>query len=424
MNFLNKIHFEKILLLLSCLVLLCLIFFSNPEFLPNQKLTETKKTFLKRVKLNNENYYKLAIPTSLMPGDSIFYKKGDEDSFSSFHVLSTYYVRGVGLTIFCKGKVYTGELRKSFSIDTEWKSSREPVILKTSKGNINIITADIDSISGITSVLPSEDISQIIHDDKIWSVYQRTFTQDSHFSIKDRAKWTETKTEENASNYDLFTPPIIYIHEGKLSTRIPSKEKVKEDIEPFGLEMVSSVKMPYPLLLVGWVGEVPYFQLIEDEPGASGGRILRNRVVPQTKYKRALNPKPGQAKLIPCDSNDTEAWFIVQNFEVLQYKNAKTGGVKPVGIATVQDFISKRPPFKINSLNTDAPAGDYQFKFLVKLPGLPAENLSFSSIDIGKTFTFNGRDYEISQIDLDLRKVLITKKDPRVADNITRTFSF
>ena len=147
-------------------------------------------------------------------------------------------------------------------------------------------------------------------------------------------------------------------------------------------------------------------------------------MVPQTNYKRALNPKPGQAKLIPCDSNDTEAWFIVQNFEVLQYKNAKTGGVKPVGIATVQDFISKRPPFKINSLNTDAPAGDYQFKFLVKLPGLPAENLSFSSIDIGKTFTFNGRDYEISQIDLDLRKVLITKKDPRVADNITRTFSF
>jgi len=424
MNFLNKIHIEKIILLLSSLAFLSLFLFSGPESLPNQTLTKPQKTFLSRVKLNNENYYKVSIPTSLMPGDSIFYKRTEEDSFSSFQILSTYYVRGVNLKIFCEGKVYTGELRKSFSIDTDWKSSREPVILKTSKGNENIITAEIDSITGVASVLPSGDISEIIQDDMVWSIYQRTLTQDNHFSIKDRAKWTETKTDENASNYDLFTPPIIYIHEGKLSTRIPSKEDIKEDIEPFGLEMLSSVKTPYPLLLVGWVGEVPYFQLKEGDSGASGGRILRNRVVPQTKYKRALDPKPGQPKLVPCDSNDTDAWFIIQNFEVLQYKNAKTGGVKPVGIATVQDFISKRPPFKINSLNTDAPAGDYQFNFLVKLPGLPNENFSFSSINIGKTFTFSGRDYEISQIDLDLRKVLITKKDPRVADDITRTFSF
>jgi hypothetical protein len=424
MSFLNKIHIEKILLLLSSLAFLGLFLFSSPRFLPKQTLSKTKNTFLSRVKLNNENYYKLSIPTSLMPGDSIFYKRAEDDNFSSFQIISTYYVRGVDLKIFCEGNVYTGELRKSFSMDTDWKSSREPVILKTSKGNENIVTADIDSIAGVASVLPSGDLSEMVQDGTIWSIYQRTLSQDNHFSIKDRVKWTETKTEENASKYDLFTPPIIYIHEGKLSTRIPSKEKAKEDIEPFGLEMVSSVKTPYPLLLVGWVGEVPYFQLLEDDSGGLGGRILRNRVVPQTKYKRALDPKPGQSKLVPCDSNDTDAWFIVQNFEVLQYKNAKTGGVKPVGIATVQDFISKRPPFKINSLNTDAPAGDYQFNFLVKLPGLPSENLSFSSINIGKTFTFSGRDYEISQIDLDLRKVLITKKDPRVADNITRTFSF
>ena len=88
-----------------------------------------------------------------MPGDSIFYRSAEEDNFSSFEILSTYYVRGVDLKIFCEGKIYSGELRKSFSIDTDWKSSREPVILKTSRGNENIIVSDIDSIIGIVSVL-------------------------------------------------------------------------------------------------------------------------------------------------------------------------------------------------------------------------------------------------------------------------------
>ncbi len=424
MSAFSKFHLEKAALFFLIGCFLCLFLIIDAEKHHFESDFNEHTNFLDQTKINSKYYYSIPQQTSLIPGDLIYYKNSENEDYQYFEINEIHYKRGSNLFITAKGNNLEGTLRKDLVLNKDWKSSREPVVLKTSNGNENILISDIDLIVGESSVLPSEDIKSISKSNKIWSTYQRTYSESSLHTIKERPKWTHKKADSNSSDYDLFTPPIIYIHEGKLTTRIPSKEEAKEDIEPFGLELISALKTPYPLLLVGWVGDVPYFQLKEDSLNMSGGKITRNRIVPQTRYKKAINPSPGQSKLIACDANDTEAWFVVENFEVLQYKNSKTGGVKPVGIATVKDFISNRPPFKINSLNTDAPAGDYQFKFSVKFPGISEEQLLFSSADTGKIFTFSGRDFEISQVDLDLNKVMITKKDPRVAENTSRTFAF
>ena len=37
------------------------------------------------------------------------------------------------------------------------------------------------------------------------------------FGEVDKFKWTNPSTDENSTPYDLFTPPIIYIHNGDSS---------------------------------------------------------------------------------------------------------------------------------------------------------------------------------------------------------------
>ena len=189
------------------------------------------------------------------------------------------------------------------------------------------------------------------------SFYQRTLNDQYSFGEVDKFKWTNPSTDENSTPYDLFTPPIIYIHNGDLTTRLPEKEVKAEELEPFGLTLTKVSKSEYPLILKSWVGETPYFEDLMSNGSLTLGKAVRNRVELGKPYKRDLSRKPGQPSLIPCDDNDSQKMFIVQHFAVQQYRNPQTGGLRPVGRAMIKDFQLGGNAFEINTLMTKVYAG-------------------------------------------------------------------
>ena len=211
------------------------------------------------------------------------------------------------------------------------------------------------------------------------SFYQRTLPDEPIITEIDKLKWTNPVSDENSTPYDLFTPPIIYIHNGDLTTRLPEKEIKTEKLEPFGLTLTKVSKSEYPLILKSWVGETPYFEDLMANGSSNLGKVVRNRVELGKAYKRDLSRKPGQPSLIQCDDNDSQKMFIVQHFVVQQYRNPQTGGLRPVGRAMIKDFQLGGSAFEINTLMTKVFAGNYTFHFLANLPNLSPQEFSFES---------------------------------------------
>ena len=57
---------------------------------------------------------------------------------------------------------------------------------------------------------------------------------DHNQSQTERVRWTKPADESGDSIYDLFTPPIIYLIDGNLTTSLPEKAEVRKT-EEFGL---------------------------------------------------------------------------------------------------------------------------------------------------------------------------------------------
>ena len=115
------------------------------------------------------------------------------------------------------------------------------------------------------------------------SFYQNTLGEEEEY-LPERLKWINPSSEENQSDYDLFTPPIIYIHNGELTTRLPEKEEVEEKMEPFGLSLIGVSSADYPLRLKSWVGQTPYFEDL-GFGGDTKTKSVRNRIEVGKPYK-------------------------------------------------------------------------------------------------------------------------------------------
>ena len=254
------------------------------------------------------------------------------------------------------------------------------------------------------------------------SFYQNTLGEEEEY-LPERLKWINPSSEENQSDYDLFTPPIIYIHNGELTTRLPEKEEVEEKMEPFGLSLIGVSSADYPLRLKSWVGQTPYFEDL-GFGGDTETKSVRNRIEVGKPYKRVLDRQPGQPSLEICDVNDSEKLFTVQYFAVQQYRNPETGGLKPVGRAMVQDHRLEGKPFEINSLMREVNAGNFTLNFQASLPGLDPKNFTVESTMSVETFEYGGRIFLISEIDLENKSVKVTKQDPRIEGDLVEIFSF
>ena len=412
-------HLEKVFLFISIIIfgVLTTIFTTDKNNIIIEEINYSRFEIKSK---SGESYFLFSQPLSIMPGESLHIYDLDYKLLDKYEVESILIPSRQDITVFTENETITGTTRQEIILENNWQDSPTILALRNGRETSQIRFADIKRIKGILYLNINADIKTLNNLEYNISFYQKS--QSSNNTTPDKIKWTNGLSDKNQTIYDMFTPPIIFIHDGQLTTKLPEKEKEEEEIEPFGLSLVNVTKAEYPFRLKSWVGETPYLEdlTITETSGAS----VRNRIEVGKSYKRTLNRKPGQPSLEICDNNDSDRIFVVQYFAVQQYRNPDTGGLKPVGRAMIKDFRIEGAPFEINSLMKKVYAGSLKMTFRASLPGLSPEEFTFDSSDDERVFDFGGRRYQISNIDFENKMIKVAKQDPRSAEDSFQTFSF
>lgn len=415
-------HTEKISLAISILLFVVLFYlFSSLDYKHKSDKTSYQR-FTSKIK-SGVTYFIFEKELSVMPGDFLHLYSPDNELVEKYEVESIAVPSRQEITLHTTGQSFTGTTRQELSIEKGWEKSTGVVSLRDGRETLQVKISDIDKINGKLWLRINANLDTLNSQKTKLSFYQKIQSNEGIKSSFERVKWTSTSGEANQTLYDMFTPPIIYIHDGELTTKLPEKKAIVEEIEPFGLELIEVTKAEYPFRLKSWVGQTPYFEdtgTIEE----GNGKTIRNRIEVGKPYKRIINRKPGQPSLEVCDENDPDKMFMVQFFTVQQYRNPETGGLKPVGRAMIKDYRMDGDPFEINSLMKKVYAGSLKIRFKASLPNLPSEEFTYdSSSDIG-VFDYGGRKFIVSNIELKNKTLKVTKQDPRIAEDSFQNFSF
>jgi hypothetical protein len=412
-------HVEKVFLIISIIIfgVLTSIFTTDKS---NIIIEEINYSRFEAKSKSGESYFLFSQPLSIMPGEFLHIYDLDNNLQDKYEVESILIPSREDITVFTENETITGTTRQEIILDNNWQDSPTILSLRNGRETSQIRFADIKRVKGILYLNINTDIKILNNLEYNISFYQKSqFSNNTSF---DKIKWTSGLSDKNQTIYDMFTPPIIFIHDGQLTTKLPEKEKVAEEIEPFGLSLVEVTKAEYPFRLKSWVGQTPYFEDLTVTESSGAG--VRNRIEVGKTYRRTLNRKPGQPSLEICDHNDSGKIFVVQYFAVQQYRNPDTGGLKPVGRAMLKDFRIEGDPFEINSLMKKVYAGSLKMTFRASLPGLTPGEFTFESSDQKRVFDFGGRRYQISNIDFENKMIRVIKQDPRSAEDTFQSFSF
>ncbi|MDC0157455.1 hypothetical protein OAK38_06820 [Verrucomicrobia bacterium] len=231
----------------------------------------------------------------------------------------------------------------------------------------------------------------------------------------DRVRWTTSAEESNESIYDLFTPPIIYLVDGNLTTKLPEKEVITVvKTEEFGLTLDNFQQKPYRFRMKGFTSEFPFFEDL-DPADKEKRHNTRIKMVPGTPYKSNLDGKKGTPSLIPTTEDDVDKLLMVTVFRVDTVQDEKSGGVRPIGRAMVRDFKLGGKVFEIRHGWPEVFAGENEIILNYRLEGAD-EKIVLSDKEIGKTIEFGSRKYLIKEIDLSDKSLLIEKRGPSPND--------
>jgi len=406
-------HYEKIVLILVVLVvtLTSVISYFNSVELDNAVKQQKPISFTVE-SFGGEEILKLEKKTELLPNDiiEVFNTKGElVDSFSITKII---FPKRSRVSIGLKSQVVlTGKLLNPSStvLSGGWEKSRSPIAIDTAKGVKNISYKEIEFIRGEQQLILNKTFGDLEFADCIISTYQFKTRNLLDVNRTERSRWIGASSGGNSTIYDLFTPPIIYLADGALSTTLPKPDEEEEAEEAFGLSLISFNKEVYRFKMSGWIGNAPYFEDLQAKVSGSSSNNVRNRVEIKKPYKLNPNFKPGSSTLIQTTMEDEAKLLIVEYFAVQQIPNKKTGGLKPVGRALVKDFQIGGDAFEINSLMKEVFSGQYSIVLKFEIPGKLAKETSISEKDIGKTITFEERTYEILTID-SLKKELTIRK--------------
>ena len=422
-----KSHYEKIvfsLVILSLVIVSCISYFDSAS---EENTTQYFNAGSFSIdSFGDEKVLVFLKKTHLVPNDSVqvFNSKGEK--IDTFKIKKVIFSKKSKVSIQLKTQIILkGRLLNPSStiLTTGWEKSRSPIAIDTDKGVKNISFKEIEFIRGEQKLVLDKSVDDLDPSECRISVYQSKsqILIDSNRTEKNR--WTNTESEENASIYDLFTPPIIYLVDGELATSLPEAPKEIEKEEEFGLTILSFEKKEYRFKLVSWIGQTPYFEDLQKKVSETLNKNVKNRIEVKIPYKENNNYRPGLPSLVKTTQEDTGKLLMVEFFTVQQVTDSKTGGSKPVGRALVRDFKKGGKPFEINSLMKTVNSGD--FKILLKFD-IEDEAVSEIEIDgsaIEKEFNFGKRSYKILNIDNENKTIEVEKKISGDSDASITTLS-
>ncbi len=356
-------------------------------------------------------------PHTLMPGQTVSLIESNGTIRQKVMVEEVVFPRRSSLQITTKaGEAVEGRLsgQDELRLGLQWRNDRQPLTLATGRTNTNVPLQDVLSIRGDHmvgfSLPPGTDLEELT----------LSFYQSKEMNARENAeriKWEQTRLEGNETIYDLFTPPVIYLVDGKLSTSLPhdplpdAKKK-----EPFGMELLRFSNEPYPYRLVSWIGETPYFEDTLSKNSATSDENVRNRLEVGIPYKRFPERKAGQPSLIKTSEEDEDKQLKVEKFVVQQYRDERTGGLKTIGRALVRDYKLGGEPFEINNQMKEVFAGNIKIEVRMTLEQLDGKTFSFTTADEGISFDFGDRVFTVSGIRVQEKSILVTKKGPGEAE--------
>ena len=421
-----SLHYEKIILIITFLVLIlvaCLNYFSSPD-------ERNGETLFRLASFTTDSFGEDEVlimlkESQLLPGNIIKLYKLDEDkNVETYEVKKVIFSKRSKVSINLKNrKPLKGRLLNPSStiLSKGWEKNRAPIALETDDGTKTLSYKDIDFIRGNQKVVLDRPFGKINPKNCLISVYQSNsvFINDSNRT--ERSRWINSVTDKNSSIYDLFTPPIIYLVNGQLTTTLPKTVKKKEKEEDFGLSLVTFNKEEYRLKLASWIGKTPYFEDLQKKVSETSLNNVKNRLELKIPYKENESYRPGLPSFVKTTLDDEKKFVMVDFFTVQQIKDPKTGGVKPVGRALIKDFRNEGKSFEINSLMKKVYSGNFNIQVKFNIDGLPTEEIKIAEGDIGKVFTFGSRNYQVLSIDIENKSLEVEKKISGEIESTTHT---
>lgn len=352
---------------------------------------------------------------SLMPGQEISIMEDNGSVKEKIRIEGIVLRRKATIQIFLtNGEMVEGRLssQEDIRIGEGWKKLRQPLTVGIGRSNQNFSFSEIRFVRSDHKVVFSPP-TQYDFEDYALSFYQSKKTESLNLEINDRIKWEQSNLEDNESIYDLFTPPVIFLVDGKLSTSQPQDSlATTSEEEPFGMELIRFSNEPYPYRLVSWIGETPYFEdtLVKNSPTSASN--ARNRLEVGIPYKKFLDRKAGQPSLIRTTVEDEDKQLTVEKFVVQQYRDERTGGLQTIGRALVKDHKLGGDAFEINNKMTEVFAGNIKIEVRMTIEELEGKIFSFTTKDIGISFDFGDRVYSVIEINPSAKNILVLKKGP------------
>lgn len=422
-----RTHYDKFVLLVAIFVLILGVILSLFQSFETSNIDDDRQlpTFLID-SYEGDSTLELFRETDLVPGDQVLFFNNNTNESLSHKITKVIFNRKsrVAVTLNSQKSIQGKLLNSSSTILSEsWQRIRTPLAIETNKGVLNLNFKDITRIKGQQIMVFSSRLDELDPKEYSISTYQNKFVTVLDSNRSEKIRWTNNSTDANASIYDLFTPPIIYLVNGELTTSLPEIPQEVEKEEEFGLVLKSFEKDKFRLKLSSWIGQTPYFEDLLTKVSANSSKNVKNRIEVNVPYKINPNYQPGLPSFIKTTPQDEEKYLMVEYFTVVEFKDPKTGGSKPVGRALVKDYNTGNKSFEINSLMGEVFSGEYKIQLLFEIDGELPQDISLSAKDIGKKFEFGKRNYEVVNINEESKTIEISKEIKGVGSVISQTLS-
>jgi hypothetical protein len=410
-SFLNN-SYDKLFFLSTILIL---IFISCYSFLISDEIdniTSASYDVKDNWTRSPDGYcYESDVSMSLMPGDKISFleNRNNDRNFTQVKIVRIDFKRRSSLVVYLKdGTEFEGTVKakEGVTFNINWRKSNQPILIDDGNKIRSIPSRDIVRVLGKPKYFLEKDadIRKLIKSPI--SFFQHNQRKSYTESTPKPTEWRQLNRDSNESIYDLFTPPLIYIIDGKLTTTLPEAE-VEEEKEKFGATLLSFEKKPYRFRLSSWIGNNPYLE--DTYLSEKFGIPVRKRLEVNKSYKLLQSPKRGQSSLIAVDSNSSDKLITLKYFAVQQVTQ-KTGGVRPVGRALLIDHSVKEEPFELNSIMKEIDLGQFEVTLSLELDDKEKLSVSLNEKDDGREIEYYGRKYKILKWDTSRKSLFISKQ--------------